>query len=158
MSLKKYQKEQENALIDEFLQTFHEKMGYYPTVIINQKKNIDRSKTLTLAKIEEYFESYLPVIFDKKAGLSSIIRRRPLPELRFMFSYIARSMRYSLKQIGEHLGGRDHTTIIHGLNTFKDLYETDDKFKEIYYNIINKIKEDHEPSTMEYLTQMEFES
>ncbi|MGB9673112.1 MAG: helix-turn-helix domain-containing protein, partial [Anaerolineales bacterium] len=35
----------------------------------------------------------------------------------------------SLPQIGEVLGGRDHTTILHGCDKIKDLLERDDRLR-----------------------------
>ena len=150
---KEYQKKMENELVNKFLKTFHEKVGYYPIIIINEKANIDQSKTMSLIELEGYFEQYLPTIYGKKQRLGAKSRSRPLVELRFVFCQIARSMQYNLKEIGQHLGGRDHTTVLHGLTTFKNLYETDERFKELYHNIINNIKKYYESSAMDYLDQ-----
>jgi hypothetical protein len=153
MSTEEDQKKLEKRLVKEFLQTFHEQIGYYPVVIIKEKANVDKSKTLTLSQLESYFTPYLPVIYGKKQELSSSSRFRSLTELRFIFCQIARSMRYSLKEIGQYLGGRDHTTVLHGLTTFKNLYETEEIFKKRYHDIINDIKKEHESSTMDYINQ-----
>ena len=64
-------------------------------------------------------------------------------------------MRYGLKQLGKYLGGRDHTTVMHGVNTFRNLYETDPLFRNKYYLIINQIKKDYESSTLDPIDQME---
>jgi chromosomal replication initiation ATPase DnaA len=36
---------------------------------------------------------------------------------------------WTQKRIGLYLGGRDHSTIIHGLQNFQDFYETDKSFR-----------------------------
>ena len=36
----------------------------------------------------------------------------------------------SLKTIGFHFGGRDHTTVMHSVQTVSDLVDTDRKFRE----------------------------
>jgi chromosomal replication initiation ATPase DnaA len=41
----------------------------------------------------------------------------------------------SLKSIGQFLGGRDHSTVIHGLTTVNDLLDTDAKFTETVNSI-----------------------
>ena len=111
---------------------------------------------LTLPELEKYFEPHVPaVLFGRKVTLGTKDRSRELVELRCIFFFIARSMKYGLKQLGRYLGNRDHTTVIHGINTFRNLYETDERFREKYYLIINNIKKDYEPSAMEYLDQME---
>lgn len=152
-----YKKKLEHQLIKEFLDKFYEKVGYYPTVITNTKDG-EGIKILSLSQLETYFEEFIPTIYGKKPSLSTKHRARPIVELRFTFFFIARQMRYTLSEIGQYVGKRDHTTVIHGLRTFKNLYETDVKFKSRYNTIINKIKTDYEPSTLEYLNQMEFES
>jgi hypothetical protein len=154
MSTNTYKKKVEHDLIKEFLDKFYDQVGYYPTILTN-KKDEGGIKILTLSQLETYFEQFIPTIHNKKPSMSSKNRVRPLVELRFTFFFIARQMRYTLIEIAKHLGKRDHSTVIHGLRTFKNLYETDDKFRFRYNTIINNIKKDHEPSTMEYLNQME---
>ena len=45
----------------------------------------------------------------------------------------------SLKTIGEHFGGRDHTTVIHSCQTVKDLMDTDSLFKESVMELQQKV-------------------
>lgn len=149
-----YKKKVEQQLIKEFLNKFYEKVGYYPTVITNTNDE-GGVKILTLNQLEEYFEPFLPTIFGKKTSLSNKHRARPLVELRFIFFFIGRQMKYTLLEIGQHVGKRDHTTVLHGLTMFRNLFETDVKFRSTYETIIKNIKKDYEPSAMEYLDQME---
>lgn len=152
-----YKQKLEQGLIKEFMEKFYEKVGYYPMVVTDVKHQ-EGIKILTLSELEKYFTPYTPKVFGKKVILSSKNRSRPLVELRFIFFFIARQMRYGLLEIGQHLGKRDHTTVLHGLKTFKNLYETDIQFKAKYHKIINQIKLDYEPSAVDYLNQMESES
>jgi len=46
----------------------------------------------------------------------------------------------SLKTIGEHFGGRDHTTVIHSCQTVKDLMDTDSLFKESVLELQQKVQ------------------
>jgi chromosomal replication initiation ATPase DnaA len=56
-------------------------------------------------------------------------RHRDVTEARKMYCYfVKQKMNLSLKEIGNSIG-RDHTTIIHNIEVFKDLYETDQDFK-----------------------------
>lgn len=57
-------------------------------------------------------------------------------------------MHYGLKSMGNHLK-RDHTTVIHNIDVFKNLYETDPRFVQKYLRIINQIKKDYEPPTVD---------
>lgn len=56
-------------------------------------------------------------------------RHRDVTEARKMYCYfVKQKMNLSLKEIGNSIG-RDHTTVIHNIEVFKDLYETDHHFK-----------------------------
>lgn len=58
-------------------------------------------------------------------------RSRPNVEARQIAAYFMRQKtRLGLREIGEMLGGRDHTTAIHSINTAKDLIQTDERFRE----------------------------
>jgi chromosomal replication initiator protein len=45
----------------------------------------------------------------------------------------------SLPQIGETLGGRDHTTVIYGCNKIADMLERDDRLRRKVLDIREKI-------------------
>ena len=150
MTTTDYRRKTEQTLIKEFLDTFYNKMGYYPTVITNTNiETKDGLTILSLNELEKYFKPLLPTLFQRNVTLQSKDRSRSLVELRFIFFFIARTMRYNLIDIGRFCGGRDHTTVIHGLRTFKNLYETDENFRGRYYTIINNIKKDYEPPTLD---------
>ncbi|RCK73287.1 MAG: Chromosomal replication initiator protein DnaA [Ignavibacteriae bacterium] len=46
----------------------------------------------------------------------------------------------SLKTIGLHFGGRDHSTVIHAIQTIEDLVKSDQKYADILQTLRNKIK------------------
>lgn len=46
----------------------------------------------------------------------------------------------SLKTIGLHFGGRDHSTVIHAIQTIEDLVRSDKKYADILQSLRNKIK------------------
>lgn len=46
----------------------------------------------------------------------------------------------SLKTIGEHFGGRDHTTVIHSCQTVRDLMDTDTGFKDNVMELQQKLQ------------------
>lgn len=57
-------------------------------------------------------------------------RKRKLSEARKLYCYFMKTrLNWSLSEIGETIGGRDHTTVIHNINVYKDLYDTDYEFK-----------------------------
>lgn len=47
---------------------------------------------------------------------------------------------HSLKSIGYHFGGRDHSTVIHSVQTVSDLIDTDKKFKASIQELQKKFK------------------
>lgn len=50
-------------------------------------------------------------------------------------------MRITLKYTGIHaLGGRDHTTVMHSIKMFKNMYETDDAYREKADRAIDRLK------------------
>lgn len=145
--------EVETLLIYEFMEKFREHSGYYPTVITRQAivENKEGIKLLSLNELSIYFNEFLPKIYNKVINLDSKLRNRTIVELRFMFCYIARSMRFTLTDIGRFLK-RDHTTIIHALTMFHNLYQTDEAFRFKYTTIINSIKEkQHESQSLDDL-------
>jgi len=56
-------------------------------------------------------------------------RKREVVDARNIVFYIARKYtRLSLKNVGKPFG-KDHTTVIHGIQSFKDRFDTEDKLK-----------------------------
>ena len=139
--------EEEKNFTKEFIRSFFEKFNYYPTVIID--KNNGGYNLLSLKQLEECFDPFLPKVYNEVVSLNARHRVRELTELRHIFCFIARSMNFKVKTIGKHLGGRDHTTVLHSVMVFKNLYETDETFREKYRRISNQIKQNYEPSIME---------
>lgn len=67
-------------------------------------------------------------------------RQRPLPDTRFlMFHLMKKFTKMSLKSIGQNVGGRDHSTVIHGLQSFQNMLDTDPEFKREVERIEQKI-------------------
>ena len=123
---------------------FFEKFEYYPVVLTKINlitEESDRTPLIPLEQLEAYFTPFLPVKYNKVVQLTQKIRIREITELRSIFCFLARNMRYSLKTIGEYLNGRDHTTVIHSINTFKDLIETCPIFREKYHSVLDNIKQ-----------------
>jgi chromosomal replication initiator protein len=55
--------------------------------------------------------------------------------------YLAKAFtKNSLKTIGEHFGGRDHTTVIHSCQTVKDLMDTDTTFRDSVMELQQKVQ------------------
>jgi len=69
-------------------------------------------------------------------------RKREKVICRQMFCYIARENMpdTSLKSIGSALGGRDHSTVIHSIQSASDFMQYDQKFKKDYIRLNEFIK------------------
>ena len=70
----------------------------------------------------------------------SRIRKREVIDARFMFIAVLKTeFGHTLEHIGEFLG-RDHTTIIHALETFRDRYKQYEEYREVADGIFQEIK------------------
>ncbi len=137
-------------LIDEFKQKFYEKLGYHPIVVTKVTIAEQEVPILTLEELLKCFNKHVPRGKDGRyLSLKSKKRDRELVDLRKIFCTLAKSMGYTLNQIGKFLGSRDHTTVIHNINMFKSLFETNDAFKSKYYIILRTITEKYGTSIME---------
>ena len=68
-------------------------------------------------------------------------RNKELSHPRQMIMYLCRSMtNATYKEIASLLGGRDHSTIMHGERTITDLIEKDESTRRTIETIINKLK------------------
>ena len=73
--------------------------------------------------------------------VKSKTRKREIVQARQISMFYAKDLtKASLKTIGMHFGGRDHSTVIHACQTVNDLMETDKKFKADIEEIGKRIK------------------
>ena len=73
--------------------------------------------------------------------VKSKTRKREIVQARQISMFYAKDLtKSSLKTIGMHFGGRDHSTVIHACQTVNDLMETDKKFKADIDEIGKRIK------------------
>jgi chromosomal replication initiator protein len=95
---------------------------------VSIKVNItNRKYRYNQAMIIEAIEKHTEVKFEDFVKKN---RKRKLTEARKLYCYFMKTrLRWSLSEIGETIGGRDHTTVIHNINVYRDLYDTDYEFK-----------------------------
>jgi hypothetical protein len=129
----------ERKLVEDFIDEFYEKVGYRPVVITKVSANSE-VEVMPLSELKELFTPFLPSLYGKKLSLDHKSRTIEIVELRHMYSHLARNMGYKLTAIAHSLGKLDHTTVIHGLRTFTNLMDTDEKYKLKFYKILNHIK------------------
>ena len=116
----------------------------YPGIKLSQKdreefRNSQRSLRYRMSKDE-----ILQIVADEcMVSVSDIIdktRKKEVVNGRFIFCGIMKDyFGYSLKKIGEFVGNRDHTTIIHSVEKYHERYEMEDNFRNSVNTIYNKI-------------------
>src|SRR6201746_247589 len=96
------------------------------------------SKEITIDTIQKMVCEYFDVPYEK---LLQKTRKREIVQARQITMYLAKAFtKNSLKTIGEHFGGRDHTTVIHSCQTVKDLMDTDSLFRENVMELQQKVQ------------------
>src|ERR1700744_3996676 len=96
------------------------------------------SKEITIDTIQRMVCEYFDVPYDK---LLQKTRKREIVQARQITMFLAKAFtKNSLKTIGEHFGGRDHTTVIHSCQTVKDIMDTDSLFKESVLELQQKVQ------------------
>ena len=100
-------------------------------------KNQDEIKKIKKFKRDRITIDEILSIVAKNCGvnvsdITSRIRKHGIIDARFMFAHTLKNeFNYTYEHIGDILGGRDHTTIIHAVKTHKERYHQ-------YNDYINK--------------------
>lgn len=105
-------------------------------ILKNFVKNV--SKEISIEYIQKLVCDYFSISIDQ---VKSKTRKREIVQARQISMYFAKDLtKSSLKTIGMHFGGRDHSTVIHACQTVNDLMETDKKFKSDVEELSKRIK------------------
>lgn len=84
--------------------------------------------------VSEYFDI-------KIEDLKAKTRKKEIVTARQVAMYFAKEFtNHSLKSIGYHFGGRDHSTVIHAVQTVNDFMETDTAFRNSVNDLKKKFK------------------
>ena len=116
----------------------------FPGLKLTQKereglKNSQRSLRYRISK-DEILEIIAEECCIKVSDIADKTRKREVINGRFIFCGIMKEyFGYSLKKIGEFVGGRDHTTVIHSIEKYHDRYQTEEHYRMVVNNIYNKI-------------------
>lgn len=93
-----------------------------------------QDKLVTIENIQKTVAEYYKV---KVADLLSKRRSRSIARPRQMAMALSKELtNHSLPEIGDHFGGRDHTTVIHACRKVKELVQDDSDFAEDYKNLM----------------------
>lgn len=96
-----------------------------------------QDKLVTIENIQKTVAEYYKV---KVADLLSKRRSRSIARPRQMAMALAKELtNHSLPEIGDHFGGRDHTTVIHACRKVKELVQTEKDFAEDYKNLMRTL-------------------
>lgn len=84
--------------------------------------------------VAEYFHLKTEDLKDKTRKKEVVIARQ-------LAMYFAKEYtNHSLKSIGYHFGGRDHSTVIHAVQTVNDMYDVDNRFRSSVDELKKKLK------------------
>lgn len=93
-----------------------------------------QDKLVTIENILKTVAEYYKV---KVADILSKRRSRSIARPRQMAMALSKELtNHSLPEIGDHFGGRDHTTVIHACRKVKELIQDDSDFAEDYKNLM----------------------
>jgi chromosomal replication initiator protein len=88
--------------------------------------------------IQKTVSEYFDVALD---DLKAKTRKKEIVIARQTAMYFAKEYtNHSLKSIGYHFGGRDHSTVIHAVQSVNDMIDTDTKFKSSIEELKKKLK------------------
>lgn len=105
-------------------------------ILKNFVKNV--SKEISIEYIQKLVCDFFGITIDQ---VKSKTRKREIVQARQISMFFAKDLtKSSLKTIGMHFGGRDHSTVIHACQTVNDLIETDKKFKSDVEELSKRIK------------------
>ncbi len=96
-----------------------------------------QAKQVTIENIQKTVAGYYKI---RVADLHSKRRTRSITRPRQIAMALARELsNYSLPEIGEAFGGRDHTTVIHACRKIKELRNSDTLVEEDYQNLLRTL-------------------
>jgi chromosomal replication initiator protein len=96
------------------------------------------AREMTIDNIQKLVCDYYHVAYER---LLTKTRKREVVLARQITMYFAKKFtKQSLKTIGDHFGGFDHTTVIHSCQTVENLMETDPEYKENLLEIQQKVQ------------------
>ena len=110
---------------------------------IGDKRKILKDRTTNRVRLSK--EDVLDIISNESGvGVNEIVSRSIKKEIvnaSFIFCSIMKDhYNYSLVYIGELIGGRDHTSVIHAINQHRSRVKNEDAYRDLTSNIYQKIK------------------
>ncbi len=104
-------------------------------IVKNFVKSVTREVSIEF--IQKAVCDYYSIPFEK---LREKTRKRHIVQARQLSMFLAKNFtKNSLKAIGKHFGGRDHSTVIHSCQAVQNMIDTDNQFKEDVVELEKKI-------------------
>ncbi len=98
----------------------------------------DTHTQLSIESIQDYVCEYFGINTNK---VREKTRKQEIVEARQIAMYLAKQYtESSLKTIGLHFGGRDHSTVIHAISTVEERLNTNEKYRRILNELEQKIE------------------
>ena len=102
------------------------------------KISVNKKKVIDIPYIQEVVCSYFKIERDL---LLSKSRKREIALPRQLAMYFAKELTdATFSKIGEEMGGKDHTTVIHACKTIKDVSKTDKELKKYMKDLSEKLR------------------
>lgn len=146
-----YKRRLEAKIIEKFKKEFKEKIGYEPQVLTMIDESSDIPK-IPILMLREFIDSVMKEVFGNEifgneiARLANSGRHRDIVNYRFIYFKLARMMGNSFASIGQTIATNrtkkyDHTTVMYGCKCFDDLINTNEQFRDVYLDLVIKLKE-----------------
>jgi chromosomal replication initiator protein len=98
----------------------------------------ETTKQLSIEAIQDYVCDYFGIDTNK---VREKTRKQEIVEARQMAMFLAKKFtKSSLKTIGLHFGGRDHSTVIHAISTVEERVSSNEKHKRTLQELEQKIE------------------
>ena len=102
-------------------------------------QEVTTSKNVTMSDIVHAVSGRFDV---RVTDIQSKKRSQSIALPRQVCMYLARNLtRHSLEEIGGHLGGRDHSTVVHACTKIEQMYKTEPDFRDDIDRLTNSIKQ-----------------
>lgn len=90
--------------------------------------SLEKRKTIRIEEIQSIVSDHFQIPDDM---LRAKTRKKEIAYVRQLAMYLSKELtKHSLKTIGLHFGGRDHSTVIHAVHCIQDQVKTDPKVRE----------------------------
>ncbi len=99
---------------------------------------VEAGVSLTVEEIQRIACDFLKIPEDLVRART---RKREVVQARQVAMFFSKQLtNHSLKTIGLHFGGRDHSTVIHAVQSVEDQYDTDPSYREMVEGIRKKLE------------------